>query len=99
MRRVMTVGIAATSLLGLVACSADEQDFKEEAEKYIESDDVATAAGLAFENAVCEQPTSKDIGTEYSCTADGEDGVSYVFTVQINAENSLLVTDYQPADG
>jgi hypothetical protein len=102
MRRTMPAAMAlaaATALVALAACSADEQDYQREAEKFIEDEDgdVAGSLGLTFTNAVCEQPASSDVGTTYSCTADGSDGTSYQFTVTIDKKNSLKITDYEPA--
>ena len=82
----------AVSIVGLVAaCSPNTADFKDEAEGFIEDDDgqVAQQLSLTFDNASCEEPSNKDVGTTYSCTAVGSDGQTYSFTATITGENEF----------
>ena len=60
MRRLTAVAAALAALL-LAACSPDSGDFKEEAEKYIESRDFSEDAGLLrYTEVDCEEPESTD---------------------------------------
>lgn len=109
MRRSTIVALMAGGVAGSVvllgACSADEKDFKDEGESYIESDDFTGAledsigVTVVFSEASCEQPSSTDVGTTYQCTATGDDGVDYTFEVQITGDNELTVQNIDPVPG
>lgn len=70
----------------LAACSVSAGDYRDEAQKFIESDDVADQLDLAFTEAACDEPASTDPDTEFRCTATGADGVAYAFTVTISGK-------------
>jgi hypothetical protein len=97
--------IVAGGVVLLGACSADEKDFKEEGESYIESDDFTSAlegsigVAVTFSDASCEAPASTDVGTTYQCTATGDDGVEYTFEVKITDDNELTVEGIDPIPG
>jgi hypothetical protein len=91
MRR-LTAAAAAAALLLLVACSPDPADFKEEAEKYIESREFSEDAGLLrFTEAACEEPESTATDTLFTCVAVAEDGSRWQFDVEITGETDLKV--------
>jgi hypothetical protein len=87
----LAVGLA---VLGIAACSPDEGDFKNDAEGFIEDDDgqVESQVGVALSDATCEDPASTDTGTTFACTAVGDDGTTYDFTVTITGDNSYEVS-------
>lgn len=84
--------LALGTLVGLTACSPSEKNFKDEAEKFIESDEVTEQAGQEFSAAACDEPSSTEVGTVFSCTATGTDGVDYTFDVEITAENEFSLS-------
>lgn len=75
--------VAGAALLG--ACSADETDFKETAEKVIEDE-------LDGAEASCTEPGGTDVGTTFDCTAELEDGTTATFTAEITKEDEVTVT-------
>ena len=92
MRRLTAAAAAAVVLL-LVACSPDADDFKEEAEEYIESRGFSEGAGLLrYSEAECEEPESTAEDTMYTCTATAEDGSRWQFDVEIIGEKNLRVS-------
>lgn len=102
MRRSMMVALLAGGVVLLAACSADEKDFKDEGEDYIESDDFTGALDdrvgvvVEFADARCDEPDSTEVGTTYQCTATGDDGIEYTFEVEITGDNELTVQSIDP---
>jgi hypothetical protein len=91
MRRLTAAAAAAAALL-LAACSPDTADYKEEAEKYIESRGFAEEAQLLrFTDVECEEPESTDEDERYTCTATSSDGVRWEFDVDIVGDADLEV--------
>ncbi|MET0911059.1 MAG: hypothetical protein ABWZ99_16455 [Ilumatobacteraceae bacterium] len=83
---------AAAAALGLAACSPDAADFREAAEKYIESREFSEAARLVeYTEAQCEEPESTAEDTIYTCTATAEDGSQWMFDVEITGKSDLVV--------
>jgi hypothetical protein len=80
--------------------SPDDADFQEDAADFIAEDggDVETQLGAALDQVACETPTSAEVGTSFGCTAVGDDGVTYEFTVEITGDNSYEVGGGTPAD-
>jgi hypothetical protein len=105
MRRSTIVAVVTAGVVLLGACSADEQDFKDEGESYIESDGFTSALEdgigitVTFSDASCDEPDSTDVGTTYQCTATGDDGVDYTFEVEITGESELTVQSIDPIPG
>jgi hypothetical protein len=99
--KVSAGAAAAAALLTVAACSPDAADFKDEAEAFIEDDeeDVAQQSGLTFDDAACEEPPSKDVGSTFTCTAVGSDGTSYTFTAEITGEREFQLTSVDVAAG
>ena len=84
------VGLAVTVPL-LTSCRASSGDYRREAEKYLESDDLAKEAGYKFDQAVCEQPESDVVGVQFSCTATDNDGDDWEFIVEITGSRAITV--------
>ena len=78
----------------------DDGDFQTDAESFIEDDggDVEAQLGVALDEATCENPGTSDVGTVFSCTAVGDDGQTYEFTVEITGEDSYEVGGGTVAD-
>lgn len=86
----VVVGLLLTAPL-LSSCRASSGDYRREAEKYLESDDLAKEAGYQFDQAVCEQPESDVIGVQFSCTATDNDGDDWEFIVEITGSRAITV--------
>jgi Domain of unknown function (DUF4333) len=101
MRRYAIPIAAGLAVFCAAACSPDEGDFKNDAEGFIEDDDgeVESQIGVALSDATCEDPASTDVGTTFTCTAVGDDGTTYDFTVEITGDNSYQVGGGTPAGG
>lgn len=84
------LSIASTVPL-LASCNASSGDYRREAEKYLESDDLAKEAGYKFDQAVCEQPESDVVGVQFSCTATDNDGDDWEFIVEITGSRAITV--------
>jgi hypothetical protein len=101
MRRHVIPAVAGLAILGVAACSPDEGDFKDDAEGFIDEDDgdVESQLGVGLSDAACEEPTSRDEGTTFTCTAVGDNGTTYNFTVTITGDNSYEVSGGTEATG
>ena len=101
MRRYVIPAFAGLALVGGAACSPDASDFKSDAEDFIEDDDgdVESQLGVALSDANCEDPPSSDVGTTFNCTAVGDDGTVYDFTVEITGDNRYEVGGGTPSTG
>jgi hypothetical protein len=101
MRRHVIPVVASLTMLGVAACSPDEGDFKDDAEGFIDDDDgdVESELGVGLSDAACEEPASSDEGTTFPCTALGDDGTTYSFTVTITGDNSYEVSGGSEAPG
>ena len=85
MKKLMVGGIVA--LVGLLgACSNDETDYKEAAEKTIRE-----ALGDDSE-AECADPESTDVGTTFECTGTDAAGVQTSYITEIDKKDHVLVT-------
>jgi hypothetical protein len=75
-------------------------DFQSDAASFIEADGgpVETQIGLALDQATCDEAASTDVGTTFACTAVGDDGQTYEFTVEITGDNEYQVGGGTPAD-
>lgn len=95
MRRILIPALVGLAILGAAACSPDEGDFKSEAEDFIsdEDGDVATQTAMTFEDVECQEPTSTDEGSTFTCSATGSDGQSYTFTGEVTGERSFEIVD------
>lgn len=92
MRRLLI----ATPLLALVAvgCTGTES-YKDQTQDFLNDDSqVETAVGGDVTDASCEEPENTDVGTTYQCTAEVEGVGTATFDVEINDEDSFLVTNF-----
>lgn len=73
----------------LVACSVQEQ-YKTLAETLIENH-IGPQFGLDIDAAYCEEPTSVDVGSTFSCTATSSAG-DLIYEATVVEGNQILVT-------
>jgi hypothetical protein len=75
-------------------------DFRSDAEEFIQGDGgpVESQVGLGLDQASCDEPASTDVGKTFACTAVGDDGTTYEFTVEITGEDTYQVSGGTPAD-
>jgi hypothetical protein len=80
--------------------SVGNGDFKSDAESFIEDDtgSVEAQLGIGLDQATCEEPASTEVGTVFACTALGDDGSTYEFSVEITGDNTYEVGGGTPAD-
>lgn len=81
--------IAVSTLLN--GCSTTPEDFKTEGETFLQSPELAKEAGYKFSKAVCEEPTSTAVGSQFTCTATDNDGDDWEFVIEITGERELTV--------
>lgn len=91
------VAMVAATTWWLAGCGTDPGDFVREGEEFLESDEMARAAGYRLVGARCETPTSTMVGTLYQCTATDERGFAWVFELEITGNRELTVQDVIPA--
>jgi len=87
MKRLMVGVIVLAGVLG--ACSNDEADYKEAAEKFIE-DELEEKQGIEAE-ASCDEPDSTDVGTTFSCTASADGIDDLFFVAEISKKDQVSV--------
>lgn len=90
------IGSVIVGLGVLGACGTDATDFVREGESYLESDEMAAAAGVRLVGARCEEPASTTMGTIYRCTASDVRGYGWIFDVEITGPRELTVQDVRP---
>ena len=90
MNRPLIAGIIAAGAL-LAACSADETEFKETAEKLISSE-WKKLRDEDLTDVKCDDPPATSVGTTFDCFATGPDGTAYSFTATIPKENEVAIT-------
>ena len=97
MRRHLVLLAALAPAPGLSACVGQES-FPDAAEGFIQDDDgeLAQATGRTYEDATCTDPANKDVGTEFTCTAVGSDGVTYNFVGRITGRQTFEVGEGSP---
>ena len=88
MRKIL---LAVPVLALAVASCSQTANFKNDAEEFIESDEVVGEVGAAIENANCEEPVDTEVGTSYTCTAQVEGVGVQTFVATITAENEYSV--------
>ena len=98
--RASTIALAVVAVIagavGLGGCAADAEQFQSDAEHFLSGDEVFAAYGIDFRDPVCTVPTSTTVGTSFACTASGDDGLTYDFTMQITGEKSFALTSVTP---
>lgn len=91
-RPVIAIGVAVVIASAVITgCSASAGDYRRESETYLESAALAEEAGYRYSQAVCEQPTSTNQGTQFSCSAVDNDGDEWVFIVEITGDREVTV--------
>lgn len=72
--------------------------FKVGAENYITepAGDIAAALSMTFTDADCDTPASLKLGSVYTCTASGDDGETYTFTVEITGNTTFEIVGIEP---
>ncbi len=90
---------ASATIFGHILAPGNS-DFRSDAEEFIEDDGgpVESQVGVALSNATCDEPASTDVGTTFACTAIGDDGTTYQFTVEITGDDEYQVSGGKPAD-
>jgi len=91
MKKLIMV-VASAGLFLLAACDNDGTDFKKDAEDFIESSTVETQAGTTFTDASCTEPSKIETGETFTCSAEGADGNTWDFDLQVTGDNSYEVT-------
>ena len=89
MKRLLIAGVITSGAL-LSACSADETDFKQTAEKVI-STEWKKQFDEDLTDVKCDDPPSTSVGTNFDCFATGPDGTEYSFTATITKEDEVTV--------
>jgi hypothetical protein len=85
---------SALSLVALTAaCSTTPKNYKSEGEKFLESEDLAKSAGYRYKYALCDQPQSIQVGTQYACIATDNDDNSWEFIIEITGDRELTVVE------
>ncbi len=75
----------------LAGCSTTTSDFKDEAEKFLESADLAEEAGYTYRDARCETPASTSVGTQFACGATDNDGDDWTFIAEITGTREIVI--------
>ena len=83
MKRLIVGVVALAGLLG--ACSADETDYRDAAEKYIR-DQLGDDA-----KAECQDPASTAVGTIFTCTGTDAAGATTSWEAQITKKDEVGV--------
>jgi hypothetical protein len=85
----------ALSLLALVGCSTSSSDYEREAEKFLESSDLAEEAGYRYRDADCETPSVTISGTQFTCSATDNDGDVWTFVAEITGDREITIISGQ----
>ena len=92
--RTILLLCSALSLVALTAaCSTTPKNYKSEGEKFLESEDLAKSAGYRYKYALCDQPQSIQVGTQYACIATDNDDNSWEFIIEITGDRELTVVE------
>ena len=90
MRRTLIGGLGAAALLLVASCSASTTNYKDAATKVIEGQ-LQDELAMGDLTASCEEPTSKDVGTTFDCTADTPKGDTITLTAEIQKGKKVFV--------
>jgi hypothetical protein len=80
--RTLFGGLGAAAMLLVASCSASTTNYKDAATKIIEGQ-LQDELAMGELTASCEEPTSKDVGTTFACTADTPHGDTITLTAEI----------------
>jgi hypothetical protein len=89
MTRTLLVGLGAAAVL-LAACSPDKTDFRDAASGVIEGD-LADNLSIDQLDATCDDPSSRDVGTTFTCTATTPQGEELTFNAEIREDDEVFV--------
>jgi hypothetical protein len=92
-RKIRIAFTACMSLAMLASCSTSPKNYKTEGEKFLESEDLAKSAGYRYKYALCDQPQSIQVGTQYACIATDNDDNSWEFIIEITGDRELTVVE------
>lgn len=90
-RKTAAAAVVAAAVLS--SCGAGTAEFRRQAEAFIESRDMRDVQGHTYTAARCEEPTSTDVGTTFTCTALDERRRDWEFTVVVTEDQGILVSD------
>jgi hypothetical protein len=91
----MRRAVIALSLFVLVGCSTSSTDYEREAEKFIESSELAEEAGYRYRDADCETPSVTISGTQFTCSATDNDGDVWTFVAEITGDREITIISGQ----
>ena len=84
--------LCAVGVVALMAgCSASATNYQEAAEKLIGSE-LSDQLAMSSLDGHCEEPSSNDVGTTFSCTATSADGETIRFEAEIKPDEKVFVT-------
>ena len=90
--RKLRIAISVLSCMSLMAaCSTSPKNYKSEGEKFLESEDLAKSAGYRYKYALCDQPQTIQVGTQYAFIATDNDDNSWEFIIEITGDRELTV--------
>ena len=90
--RKLRIAISVLSCMSLTAaCSTSPKNYKSEGEKFLESEDLAKSAGYRYKYALCDQPQTIQVGTQYACIATDNQDNSWEFIIEITGDRELTV--------
>ena len=92
-RKILLVYSALSVVALTAACSTTPKNYKSEGEKFLESEDLAKSAGYRYKYALCDQPQSIQVGTQYACIATDNDDNSWEFIIEITGDRELTVVE------
>ncbi|KGA11347.1 MAG: hypothetical protein GM46_3950 [actinobacterium acAcidi] len=92
-RKIRIAFTACMSLAMLAACSTSPNNYKTKGEKFLESEDIAKSAGYRYKYALCDQPQSIQVGTQYACIATDNDDNSWEFIIEITGDREFTVVE------
>jgi hypothetical protein len=88
--RTLWAGLGAAAALLVTSCSSSTTDYRQDAVKAIESETQRTL-GLGELTATCDEPSSKDVGTTFACTATTADDQTVTLNAQIQSGKQVSV--------
>jgi hypothetical protein len=104
MRR--SIAAVTTMVLGVMlsACFTTAADFGADAETFITEDDELRAAlfpdsDATFVDATCTEPTNRDAGSTFPCTATDSNGETWEFEIVITGSSEYEVNLARAPDG
>lgn len=86
-------GWCLAGALALSGCFTTAADYREEAEKFIVTNqEIVAGLEVTIVSATCDEPANQDVGTTFSCTAVDERGDTWGFDVTIGTSNQIKVS-------